>query len=732
MANDMVSYAGGDFAADGRNLPVANPDSAPVNPLDSGQNAQLLAKLEDWWTEARDLHAENRREQIVDADYRDGDQWKLEDAAHLEDRGQAALRFPLVKQMVDWVKGTERRTRVDWNVLPRSEEDVDMAQLKKELLKYISDVNAAGWERSRAFGDAVDVGVGWIEDCYNNDEFEEPITTRYQDWKGMWWDPYSRCNVLRDCRYLIRGKYLDLDYSQAMFPDRAEQLRHRAYDFFDPQLEQLDLENSLPQMFYGSTLSRSASAMSGTFSLSGTSLMSRRTRPRILGLETWFRLPVPAQKLRGDAQYRGQVYDPTNVGQQQAIESGVCSLVDSVSEEMHCAIWTPGLLLSVRKSPYKHNRFPFTPCWGYRRHRDGMPYGLIRLARDSQDEYNKRRSKALFLLSSERIIYESDAFNEGDENTMLEEARRPDGEVRVKPGALAEKKFEIQTNRDLANGHIELMQEAKANIYELSGVTRENTGQDSGALSGIAIRAKQQQGSVTTAELFDNQRQSVQESGVKQLSNVEQFMSLPKKFRILGPAGAAKFVTLNEPTIDENGQVIFNNDVTKTEADFIVDEMNYHETMRMAMAEQVFDSLKGLPPETALQLLDMAFELTDLPNKDVFAQRIRQLNGMPEPGQEKDPQYIAQKKKEAADAQNRQRLQDENLAADTQVKLATADQHRAAAKEKGVTGKEKALNLAAVLEAASPLAPAADRLYDPDQSADREAPPPHNPNPETP
>jgi hypothetical protein len=206
---------------------------------------------------------------------------------------------------------------------------------------------------------------------------------------------------------------------------------------------------------------------------------------------------------------------------------------------------------------------------------------------------------------------------------------------------------------------------------------------------------------------------------------------MPKKFRILGPAGAAKFVTLNEPVVDPvTGEVMFKNDITASQADFVVDQMNYHETMRMAMAEQVFDSLKGLPPETALQLLDMAFELTDLPNKDVFAQRIRQINGMPEPGQEKDPAYLQQKADEAKGAQMRQQLADENVAADTRVKNTTADKNAADAKSKAVEGKAGALNLAAVLEAAVPLAPAADRLYDPDQGA--ETAPPFNPAPESP
>ncbi len=257
------------------------------------------------------------------------------------------------------------------------------------------------------------------------------------------------------------------------------------------------------------------------------------------------------------------------------------------------------------------------------------------------------------------------------------------------------------------------MEEAKSNIYEMSGVTRENTGQDSNAISGRAILAKQQQGAVTTAELFDNFRLAIQQSGEKALSNVEQFMPDEKAFRILGPDGAAKFVRVNSPRFNPlTGAVVFENDITASSADFIVDQMDYHETVRMAMAESMFESMRNLPPEVQLQLLDMAIELTDLPNKALMVARIRQLNGMPAPGQEKDPQYLADKAARDAEAKQRQIEQDENVRADTRYKHAQADKVGAEAKVAQVTGKTKALEGAAMLEAGAELAPSADRLYE--------------------
>ncbi|WP_333676756.1 hypothetical protein [Dyella sp.] len=700
--------------------PNVTPGATPSY-LDSEPSLRLVRLLEDWWTEAREMHAQNRREMMIDADYYDSIQWRNDEAMILMDRGQAPLTFPLIKQMCDWVIGTERRTRIDWDVLPRKDSDVKLAYVKKEVLKWISDINGAGWERSKQFADQIRVGVGWTEECYNNDKSEEAVTVRHQDWRGLWWDPYSQSNTLRDCRYISRAKWLDIDYGIAMFPDRAEQIAARAIDTLDPTMEMMVLEASLPQMFYNTPNPYMTGFSAGAFSLFGSTMIAKRPRKRVLAIETWFKKAVNTPMLLGitDDDLDKVIYDRNDPLHQQALANGSVSLIDSVTEEMWCAIWTPGALLRVFKSPYKHNKFPFTPSWGYRRHRDGMPYGLIRPARDAQDEYNKRRSKILFDLNTNQVIYEVDAMDEADEDRNLEEAKRPDGEIRLKSGKMDG--FKIDRGADRVQGQIEMLAEAKQNIYETSGVTRENTGSSTGDQSGRAILAKQQQGSVTTAELFDNFRQAIQESGQKMLSLCEQFLSMPKIVRIVGPDGAADWLGINQPIYDPmSGQVLWQNDITASEADFIVDETDYRETVRMAMSEMLFELVGRMPPSVAMALLDIAVEMTDLPNKAQLANRIRQVTGQMAPGQEDSPEAQAAQ-------QQRQQMEQANQQLDLAQKKATVDftQSRTTANNakagldttkantEQVAGKGEAMRTAAMVHQAPQLAPAADKLWNP-------------------
>ena len=80
------------------------------------------------------LDAMPGKQMSIDADFYDGQQWDAEDAEEVKSRFQMPLVFNEVAPMVDWLIGTEHRTRVDWKVLPRSEDDVKGADAKSKVL----------------------------------------------------------------------------------------------------------------------------------------------------------------------------------------------------------------------------------------------------------------------------------------------------------------------------------------------------------------------------------------------------------------------------------------------------------------------------------------------------------------------------------------------------------------------------------------------------------------------
>lgn len=685
----------------------------PVGAVHGSKNKRedderLLRALNAWWVEARDAHAANRVEQHIDTDFYDHHQIDAATAAAMASRGQAPLTYNLIKAAIDWVIGTERRTRIDWKLHPRGPEDQKPTQAKQAALKFIDDTNNGSFARSHAFTQAVKCGVGWLEECYNDSGDEEPLTIRCEDWKNMWWDPFARQLDLRDARYIIRAKWLDVDYACTLFPEHAAVLERNARAADDLDMEDHEDPADVPGLFFNRTSHSHERALRDSSPIG----VGRRLRSRVRILETWYRKPVRIQRMASIApDLDRKIFNPSDTGHVEALNQGLVTLVDGINDQVCMALWLPGALLARSATPYRHNRYPFTPIFAYRDDKNGMPYGMIRGMRDAQDDYNKRRAKALFLLSTNRLIYEDGVIMEGDEEEFLDEAAAPNAQLRVRAGALKDGRIKFEWGADLANSQLALMEQSKLHIFEGNGITRENLGQESNAISGRAILAKQQQGAVTTAELFDNYRFAFRVSGQKATSLIEQFMTLPKRLRIVGPKGLADWLTINEPMYDPTtGKVIFENDITAHEADFYVDQQDYRETVRMAMAESLFDALGSMAPEVQLSLLDLAIELTDLPNRDEFVRRIRAMNGQTAPGQEADPAAEAARNAQAAATAAAQQAETDALNAKTDLTRAQTTKTLQDARGSAVKTKADALQAAGLLAAAVPLAPAADRM----------------------
>src|SRR3546814_19314313 len=108
--------------------------------------------------------AANRFLMALDDDYYDSLQIAVDDAQEMLRRGQAPGVWNEVKPTIDWLLGTERRVRTDFKVLARNDDSREAEQnaaVKTKLLKYLEDVNRAGFERRSAFDDAVKAGLGW-------------------------------------------------------------------------------------------------------------------------------------------------------------------------------------------------------------------------------------------------------------------------------------------------------------------------------------------------------------------------------------------------------------------------------------------------------------------------------------------------------------------------------------------------------------------------------------------
>lgn len=604
----------------------------PGNDLDSEASRRELSKLLSWYLLERDKQSANRHEMALDHDNYDNIQWDPEDAAILKSRGQMPLVYNEVAPMVDWVIGTERRARVDWKVFPRTEDDVDMADTKTKVLKYVSDINRVPFNRSRAFADAVKAGVGWLDDGVRDDPSQDILFSKYEDWRNVLWDSSSYDLDLTDARYLFRWRWVDEDIALMMFPDRADQLRMAMLD--SGNLDHDDQDDATGYYDAGSDTERS-----GRLVASGTYATQDNRRARVKLIECQYRKPTKV-KIVADGPLKGQFVHDQDMTMLAALRTHGSSVIEKVMMRTHFAVFTEASLISMGASIYRHNRYSLTPIWCYRRGKDRLPYGIIRRVRDIQQDLNKRASKALFLMNTNQIIADEGAVD--DLNNLRDEADRPDGMIIKKTG----KTVEIRRDSEMAAGQINMMTLAQSTIQRASGISNENLGRQTNATSGTAIQARQLQGSVVVTEPFDNLRLAIQIQGEKQLSLTEQFYSEEKVVRLTGAQGAIEWIKINTPELQPDGTTRYLNDITATAADFVVSEQDYNGSMRQVMFEQLNQMASRLAPEVALRLLRMAMEFSDLPNKDEIADQIRQITGEQDPNKKLTPEEQQQQQEQ--------------------------------------------------------------------------------------
>jgi len=682
---------------------LGNVDAAIKSPLDSSSATDLHSRLIGHYLRELDAQGNSRRLMEQDEAFYDHDQWDREALAVLEKRGQEPLTYNVIAQSINWVLGTERRTRTDYRILPRNKEARGAAEKKSHLLKYLADVNKTEFHVSRSFADAAKVGLGWIESGVQDDSEGEPIYERYESWRNIIYDTAAQELDLSDARFIFRTKWVDVDTASAMFPERkgiveASTSSHYEWGAFLDRHgdDAMDSQEYLAEQ-----------AGHQYHSIEHPSY----ARDRVRLIEAWFKVPVMEDRMAG-GEFRGEIYDPESLGHQVSVASGFAEVRKRLTQRVHVMVMTLRGVLWMSPSPYRHNRYPFTPIWGYRKAADSTPYGIIRGMISAQKDLNKRLSKALAIINSNKVIMDEGAVADLDE--FEEEISRPDAIIVKRQG----KELSINVDRDLASAHIDIMNLSMSMVQTLSGITDEALGRTTNATSGRAIQSRQEQGAMSTAAIFDNLRLARQIHGEKVLSLIEQFMTEEKTFRITNRRGSPDYITVNDGMPE--------NDIVRTKADYIISEDAWNASLRQAAVQQFMELLTQVgpvQPQIVMVLLDLLVEMMDLPSGDEVVNRIRQITGMEDPDADPnmpDPQRQAREQAKAQQAEMEGRAAQANLAkleGEAAEKMARAEKAKADAIKvlKGmprdnIATQKEALELALQILASAPAAPVVDNV----------------------
>ena len=340
------------------------------------------------------------------------------------------------------------------------------------------------------------------------------------------------------------------------------------------------------------------------------------------------------------------------------IKIGV-QVVSAPVKKMRCAtFFGDHLLLQRMPTPYGHDEFPAIPFVGYI-DRWGNPYGVPRQIRGEVEEVSARRSMSLAMLKHRRIQIEADAVSPAGDNERLRdvhaEMNKLDGMAVLAKGGLS--KIKVDELAQLSPYQIQLMQTAEYEIRDITGSDAPYY-QGEQAQSGVAKEKDAQNSQITTISLSDNLRRSMSMLGEQVMSNMQSSWTYEKVLRITDRVtGAERFVKINEQT---GGTV--KNRIAQIRFDIVVSEAMATDTVREKNMDLLYEAIAKSPPEAAPTLLMAAFELSDLPNKDVLVMKLKPLLGLDPLDEEMDPEERKKQILEQLDAQRQKAAEDEALA----------------------------------------------------------------------
>lgn len=548
----------------------------------------ILSKLLEWYDDAEDASQDARELAEMDRDYYDGRQWTDEEVRILTQRGQPPITSNRIRRKINYVLGYEQRLRTDPRAMPRTPKHEDAAKAATDALRYIVEVNRFDRIKSSVFDNMVVEGFGGCEISLKQGRDGIDIILKHVHWDRLFYDPHSRERDFSDARYMGTVTWIDRDTLLAQFLDK------------EGVIEGTSLDGNIGE----------------TYDDRPKYEWTTKTRDRVRVVAMFYREPKKGW--------------------------------------MHCIFTNAGFLKDPELIPYQdedgRNWCPLIMQSAYV-DRNNIRYGEVRELIGLQDEVNKRRSKALHLMTMRQVVMEEGSVR--DVNDVRKQMSRADGVVTVAPGL----RFEILPTNDMAQGQFELLAEAK-NEIDLTGANAALMGKDQLGLSGKAIQAQQQGGATELQPLMDALRDWHLTVLRRCWQMVRQYWAEERWVRVTDDENNLRFVGLNKPVTagemmqkrfeqlppeeqqarmqelqmalqDPRAQQVVQteNEVAELDVDIYIEEQPDIITLQSEQFEQLAQMAGAgvpIPP-------DVLIEASSLRNKKQLLEMMRGNQGQPDP-----------------------------------------------------------------------------------------------------
>jgi hypothetical protein len=440
-----------------------------------------LKLLVGYFQESEDTHREARERSERCRDYYCNIQLSAAELAAYRKRGQAPIYVNYVQRKVDTLCGIERRSRSDPKAFPRNPNDEQTANAATDSLRFVSDQNRFNSLKSEVFNEILVEGTGGaLIDAKEDKQGGYDINVQRVAWDRLWWDPHSRALNFSDAAYKGIVIWMELTEARRKWPDRMEAIE----------------------------ASMSAMSLSETYD----------DRPKY----TW------------------------HDSKRKRIRVVECHYKHD--DEWMVATYTKGgFLIDPVVSPYLdkdgNSTCPLVMRSGFV-NRENERFGHTESLIPLQDEINKRRAKALHLLSVRQTFGNKTAIQDVAASKL--QLARPDGHLEINGGAVFGQDFGILPTGDMAQGQVAMLEQALAEM-NATGANAAMQGKDERAQSGRALQTRAQMGATELEPQTDGLREWTHEVYEALWMRVRQFWTGPKWVRVTDDDRNVKFVGLNKP-----------------------------------------------------------------------------------------------------------------------------------------------------------------------------------------
>lgn len=438
---------------------------------------ELLTQLVDYFEEWEQATRPERAERERERDYYDSKQWTSAEVAKLKARRQPVVTYNRIAPKINSLRGLEASRRAEPKAFPRNVPgDEQAAGAASDALKFVLDQNCWNDLCDWVFLNHIIEGSGGIDVSVEHKADGQPCIY-------VKWIPWDRMwgdvhsRIPDWSDSMVKGQFLWMDLKQAK---KKWPNRQDILDYTCAQWATDTSYDDIPRTRWSDP---------------------KRTRVRVA--ECYFK--------EGDVWYFAQF---TKAGILDVMESPWLN-EDSMTE--------PG--------------FEFSSCFV---DKEGNRYGMVKAWMSVQDEINKRRSKGMHLLNSNRVQMERGTVE--DVRKLKQELADPNGVIETRPG----KKIELLDNLELADAHQRLGSEAKAEI-DAVGVNAALAGTERRVMSGRALEQRSEQGLNEVGPCFSTW-ESFKLRVYKMIWNrVKQFWTAEKWIRVTEDEENIRFVGLNVP-----------------------------------------------------------------------------------------------------------------------------------------------------------------------------------------